>query len=87
MADDDYLDAIDYTLDTLDADDLGEVKHAVRLQDVCRTYKIGKDEIAALNGVFLVIDQGEFVVISGKSGSGKTTLLNLIGAIDLATSG
>ncbi|MHA2235213.1 MAG: ATP-binding cassette domain-containing protein, partial [Candidatus Thorarchaeota archaeon] len=87
MADDDYLDTVDYTLDSLDAEDLGEVKHAVRLQDVYRTYKIGKDEIAALNGVSLIIDPGEFVVISGKSGSGKTTLLNLIGAIDLATSG
>ncbi|MHA2177184.1 MAG: ABC transporter ATP-binding protein [Candidatus Thorarchaeota archaeon] len=87
MADDDYLDTVDYTLDSLDAEDLGEVKHAVRLQDVNRTYKIGKDEIAALNGVSLIIDPGEFVVISGKSGSGKTTLLNLIGAIDLATSG
>ena len=87
MADDDYLDAIDYTKDTLDVEDFEEVKHAVRLQDVCRTYKIGKEEIAALNGVSLVIDQGEFVAISGKSGSGKTTLLNLVGAIDLATSG
>ncbi|MHA2044531.1 MAG: hypothetical protein ACW99G_07040 [Candidatus Thorarchaeota archaeon] len=55
MADDDYLDTVDYTLDSLDAEDLGEVKHAVRLQDVYRTYKIGKDEIAALNGVSLII--------------------------------
>lgn len=87
MADDDYIDAIDYTKDTLDVEDLEEIKHAVKLQDVCRTYKIGKDEIAALNGVSLVVDQGEYVVVSGKSGSGKTTLLNLIGAIDLASSG
>ena len=87
MADDDYLDAIDYTKDTLDIEDLDEVKHAVRLQDVCRTFKIGKEEIAALNGVSLVIEHGEYIVVSGKSGSGKTTLLNLIGAIDLATSG
>ena len=87
MADDDYLDAIDYTKDTLDVEDFGEVQHAVKLQDVVRIYKLGKEEIGALNGVSLVIDQGEYVVISGKSGSGKTTLLNIIGAIDLVTSG
>lgn len=87
MADDDYLDAIDYTKDTLDIEDLDEVKHAVRLQNVCRTYKIGKEEITALNDVSLVIEHGEYIVVSGKSGSGKTTLLNLIGAIDLTTSG
>lgn len=87
MADDDYLDAIDYTKDTLDVLDFEDVKHAVRLQDVCRTYKIGKEKIAALNDVSLIIDQGEYVVVSGKSGSGKTTFLNIIGAIDLSTSG
>ncbi|MHA2359397.1 MAG: ABC transporter ATP-binding protein, partial [Candidatus Thorarchaeota archaeon] len=87
MADDDYLDSIDYTKDTLDVEDLEDVKHSVQLQDVVRTFKLGKEEIRALDGVSLVIDKGEFVVISGKSGSGKTTLLNIIGAIDLTTSG
>ncbi len=87
MADDDYLDAIDYTKDTLDVEDFKEIRHAVKLQDVFRTYKFGKEEITALNGVSLVINQGDYVVVSGKSGSGKTTLLNIIGAIDLATSG
>ncbi|MGY5854995.1 MAG: ABC transporter ATP-binding protein [Candidatus Thorarchaeota archaeon] len=87
MADDDYLDAIDYTRDDLDVEDLEDVKHAVRLQDVHRTFKLGKKEIEAVIGVNLTIDAGEFVVISGKSGSGKTTLLNIIGAIDLATQG
>jgi putative ABC transport system ATP-binding protein len=87
MADDDYLDAIDYTRDDLDIEDFEDVKHAVRLQDVHRTYKINKNEIRAIIGVNLTVDTGEFVVISGKSGSGKTTLLNIIGAIDLATQG
>jgi putative ABC transport system ATP-binding protein len=87
MADDDYLDAVDYTRDDLDAEDLEDVKHAVRLQDVHRTFKMGKIEIDAVIGVNITIDAGEFVVISGKSGSGKTTLLNIIGAIDLATHG
>lgn len=87
MADDDYLDAIDYTKDNLDVEDLSEIRHAVMLKDVYRTYKIGKEEIVALKGVSIVIDQGDYVVISGKSGSGKTTMLNIIGAIDIATSG
>jgi putative ABC transport system ATP-binding protein len=87
MADDDYLDAIDYTRDDLDIEDLEDVKHAIRLLDVHRTFKLGKNEIGAVIGVNLTIDVGEFVVISGKSGSGKTTLLNIIGAIDLATHG
>ncbi len=87
MADDDYLDAVDYTRDDLDADDLQDVQHAVRLQDVHRSFTLGKKEIEAVVGVDLTIDAGEFVVISGKSGSGKTTLLNIIGAIDLATQG
>ncbi|MHA1964626.1 MAG: ABC transporter ATP-binding protein [Candidatus Thorarchaeota archaeon] len=87
MADDDYLDAVDYTRDDLDVEDLEEVRHAVRLQDVHRTFTLGKTEIGAVIGVNLTVDSGDFVVISGKSGSGKTTLLNIIGAIDLATHG
>lgn len=87
MADDDYLDAVDYTRDDLDVEDLEEVQHAVRLLDVHRTFTLGKKEIVALQGVNLTVDAGDFVVISGRSGSGKTTLLNLIGAIDLPTSG
>ncbi len=87
MADDDYLDAIDYTRDDLDVEDLEDVKHAIRLDDVHRTFVLGKKEITAVIGVNLIVDAGDFVVISGKSGSGKTTLLNIIGAIDLATHG
>ena len=87
MADDDYLDAVDYTRDDLDVEDLEEVQHAVRLNDVHRTFKLGKKEIGAIVGVNLTVDVGDFVVISGKSGSGKTTLLNIIGAIDVATQG
>jgi putative ABC transport system ATP-binding protein len=87
MADDDYFDAVDYTRDDLDVEDLGEVKHAVRLVDVYRSYTLGTTEIGAIVGANLTVDAGDFVVISGKSGSGKTTLLNIIGAIDLATSG
>ena len=87
MTDDDYLDAIDYTRDDLDVEDLEDVKHVVRLVDVHRTFTLGKNKIEAVNGVNLIVDAGDFVVVSGKSGSGKTTLLNLIGAIDLPTQG
>lgn len=87
MADEDYLDVIDYTKDDSSEDDFGKIKHAVKLVDVSRIYRTGKTEIQALNGVNLEVNLGDLVVISGKSGSGKTTLLNVIGAIDLVTSG
>jgi len=87
MADHDYLDAVDYTRDDLSEDDFGQIKHAVKLVDVSRVYKTGKKEIEALKDVNLEVRLGDFVVISGRSGSGKTTLLNIIGAIDLVTTG
>lgn len=64
-----------------------EVEFAVRLTDVTRTYVLGKREIHALQGVSFEVRPGEYVVVRGPSGSGKTTLLNIIGCIDLATSG
>jgi len=87
MADHDYLDAVDYTRDDLSEDDFAQVKYAVKLVDVSRVYKTGKKEIEALKNVNLEVYQGDLVVISGRSGSGKTTLLNIIGAIDLVTTG
>jgi putative ABC transport system ATP-binding protein len=87
MADHDYLDAVDYTRDDLGEDDFGSVKYAVKLVDVSRTYKTGKKEVEALKNVNLEVLIGDLAVVSGRSGSGKTTLLNIIGAIDLVTSG
>ena len=81
------MDAVDYTRDDIDVEDFSDIQFAVRLLDVCRTYKMGGKKIEALNGVNLEVKPGEFVVVSGHSGSGKTTLLNIIGAIDVATSG
>jgi putative ABC transport system ATP-binding protein len=52
-----------------------------------KDYPLGKVTVHALRKVDLTIDKGEFTVIAGPSGSGKTTLLNLIGCIDVATSG
>ncbi|MFW9992699.1 MAG: ABC transporter ATP-binding protein [Candidatus Odinarchaeota archaeon] len=57
------------------------------LENVQKTYLLGKQSVSALRGVNLEINHGEFVGITGPSGCGKTTLLNLVGAIDKATRG
>ncbi|MCX7957329.1 MAG: ABC transporter ATP-binding protein [Endomicrobia bacterium] len=54
----------------------------VLLKKVFKSYKLGKTEVNALNGIDLEIKEGEFLAICGPSGSGKTTLLNLIGCLD-----
>jgi putative ABC transport system ATP-binding protein len=59
----------------------------VDLQDVKKTYKIGREKIAALNGVSLQIRQGEFIALTGASGSGKSTLLQIIGGLDKPSEG
>jgi putative ABC transport system ATP-binding protein len=59
----------------------------IELQDVTRIYKIGEVETAALRGVDLTIEEGEFMAIVGPSGSGKTTMLQLMGCLDRPTSG
>jgi putative ABC transport system ATP-binding protein len=59
----------------------------VDAREITKVYKTGKIEVHALRGVDLEIKEGDFAAIVGPSGSGKTTLLNLIGALDVATSG
>jgi len=59
----------------------------VALESVTKDYPLGKTTVHALRGVDLALKKGEFAVLAGPSGSGKTTVLNLIGCVDVATSG
>lgn len=59
----------------------------VEIKDVCKIYNPGENEVRALDHVSVNIDQGEFVAIIGQSGSGKSTLMNMLGCLDVPTSG
>lgn len=59
----------------------------IRVRDLYKTYTRGNESIEVLKDLNLDIDRGEFISFMGPSGSGKTTLLNLIGGLDLPTSG
>ena len=61
--------------------------HTIRIEELNKIYKIGNIVVPALNGVDLEIRSGDFVSIMGPSGSGKSTLMNIIGALDIPTSG
>lgn len=62
-------------------------REVIRGENLTKNYKLGESIVHALRGVSLRINASEFLSIMGPSGSGKTTLLNLLGALDLPTSG
>ena len=59
----------------------------VKLANISKVYKMGDNDVVALNGVDLDIAEGEFVAIMGPSGSGKSTLMNILGCLDTPTTG
>ena len=63
------------------------MEHLIELKDVYKIYQMGDETVHALDGVSLTIDQGEFVAIVGSSGSGKSTAMNIIGCLDVPTTG
>ena len=61
--------------------------HLIEIKDVYKIYNPGENEVRALDGVSLTVDRGEFIAIVGQSGSGKSTLMNMLGLLDVCTSG
>ncbi len=59
----------------------------IEVKDIYKIYNPGENEVRALDGITLTIDRGEFVAIVGQSGSGKSTLMNMLGLLDIPTSG
>lgn len=63
------------------------LEHTIELVGIKKIYKIGEQEVAALNGIDLNIIKGDFAALMGPSGSGKSTLMNILGCLDRPTCG
>ena len=59
----------------------------VEMKDICKDYPQGKETVRILKNINLQVEEGDYLAIMGPSGSGKTTLMNLIGCLDVPTSG
>ena len=65
----------------------GNGQHLIEMHALTRVYQLGPQEIYALSGVDLIVEQSEYVAIMGPSGSGKSTLMNIIGCLDRPSAG
>ena len=59
----------------------------VEMKNICKDYRQGKESVRVLKNIDLTVEQGDYLAIMGPSGSGKTTLMNLLGCLDVPTSG
>ncbi len=66
---------------------MGDATPVMELAEVTKVYDAGELQVAALSGVSLVIDEGEFVAVTGPSGSGKSTLMHILGCLDVPSAG
>jgi putative ABC transport system ATP-binding protein len=64
-----------------------EIAPIIKIEKLVKKFPMGKGEFTALNGIELLLTRGEFAGLVGPSGSGKTTLLNIVGSLDVPTSG
>jgi putative ABC transport system ATP-binding protein len=62
-------------------------QEVIKIKGIKKIYKVGNQEVRALNGVDIIINRNEYVAIMGPSGSGKSTMMNILGCLDSPTSG
>lgn len=63
------------------------MKNLIEMKDVFKIYPSAEDEVKALRGINITVQEGEFVAVVGSSGSGKSTMMNILGCLDVPTSG
>ena len=59
----------------------------LKLTDICKDYQQGREPVRVLKNIYMTVEKGDYLAIMGPSGSGKTTLMNIIGCLDVPTSG